>query len=285
MKNDLQGRDMIKVNNWLHIKKYQQAGVYVFMALPNQKHNAVVGGYHNSFNNGDELKDWLMKYPAYQNGNVGIDLSKSHLVVVDIDKHKHNGMKSIGAWFKAHDINPETIQNTYVERTATGGLHAFYFIPKGHEKPKHVVNVINGVDILSETAITVAPSVIDNEAYRAITPFYTIQEAPEWVYQLANYQASTNTPNTKQTSRYSNVDRWLMVNNGFDTGQRNDQAMSLAGYLFALDVEPQSIYDILQLTNERSNEPLPHDELDNVYMSARKREERKRMRINKYGRD
>nr|WP_279594718.1 primase C-terminal domain-containing protein [Leuconostoc citreum] len=76
-----------------------------------------------------------------------------------------------------------------------------------------------------------------------------------------------------------------MVKNGFDTGQRNDQAMSLAGYLFALDVEPKSIYDILQITNERSNEPLLDDELGRVYMSARKREERKRMRINSYGRD
>ena len=76
-----------------------------------------------------------------------------------------------------------------------------------------------------------------------------------------------------------------MVKNGFETGQRNDQAMSLSGYLFALDVEPVSIYDILQITNERSNEPLPHEELGKVYMSARKREERKRMRINNYGRD
>ncbi|HCN56442.1 MAG TPA: DNA replication protein, partial [Leuconostoc citreum] len=53
----------------------------------------------------------------------------------------------------------------------------------------------------------------------------------------------------------------------------------------ALDVEPKSIYDILQITNERSNEPLLDDELGRVYMSARKREERKRMRINSYGRD
>ncbi|HCN54783.1 MAG TPA: DNA replication protein, partial [Leuconostoc citreum] len=53
----------------------------------------------------------------------------------------------------------------------------------------------------------------------------------------------------------------------------------------ALDVEPKGIYDILQITNERSNEPLPHEELGKVYMSARKREERKRMRLNSYGRD
>lgn len=273
------------MNKWEHIKQYQQVGAYVFMALPNQKHNAVDGGFHNSFNSGDELNTWLTQHPEYQDGNVGIDLSKSNLVVVDIDKHKHNGMKSISAWFKAHSINPETIQDTYVERTATGGLHGFYLIPTGREKPKHVINVIDGVDVLTNTAVTVAPSVIDNHNYRAVTPFETIQEAPEWVYQFANYHSSTNTPHTKQTSRYNNIDRWLMVKNGFETGQRNDQAMSLAGYLFALDVEPQSIYDILQITNERSNEPLPHEELGKVYMSARKREERKRMRINNYGRD
>ena len=61
--------------------------------------------------------------------------------------------------------------------------------------------------------------------------------------------------------------------------------MSLAGYLFASDVEPQSIYDILQVTNERSSEPLIDHELNTIYMSARKREERKRVRINSYGRD
>ncbi|MDV8932248.1 primase C-terminal domain-containing protein, partial [Leuconostoc citreum] len=139
--------------------------------------------------------------------------------------------------------------------------------------------------LTNKHGVIVAPSVINQQPYRAITPFETIQQAPEWVYQIANNRGSTNTPSNHKATRYSNIDRWLMVKNGFDTGQRNDQAMSLAGYLFALDVEPKSIYDILQITNERSNEPLLDDELGRVYMSARKREERKRMRINSYGRD
>ena len=273
------------MNRWEHVRQYQQAGAYVFMALPNQKFNAVEGGFNNSFNNRDDLQSWLNIYPEYYKGNVGIDLSKSNLVVVDIDKHEQNGMASILAWFKSHNVNPDTLQDTYVEQTPTGGLHAFYLIPSGQDKPKHVINAIKGVDVLSNTAVMTAPSVMKDGEYRQITPFDQIQEAPEWVYQLANYQGSTNTPSNQKTTRYSNVDRWLMVKNGFETGQRNDQAMSLAGYLFALDVEPQSIYDILQITNARSSEPLPSHELDSVYMSARKREERKRMRINSYGRD
>jgi len=268
-----------------YIKQYQQAGAYIFMALPNQKHNAVDGGFHNSFADGDELSQWITQHPEYQNGNVGIDLSKSNLVVVDIDKHEQNGTASILSWFKSHNVNPDTLQDTYVEQTPTGGLHAFYLIPSGQDKPKHVINAIKGVDVLSNTAVMTAPSVMKDGEYRQITPFDQIQEAPEWVYQLANYQGSTNTPSNQKTTRYSNKDRWLMVKNGFETGQRNDQAMSLAGYLFALDVEPQSIYDILQITNARSSEPLPSHELDSVYMSARKREERKRMRMNDYGRD
>lgn len=267
------------MDKWQQIAVYQSFGAYVFMALPDQKHNATPGGYHNSFNKGDELQAWLKAHPAYQNGNVGIDLSKSNLVVVDIDKHNYNGVQSIGTWLKAYNINPETIQDTYVERTATGGLHAFYLIPSDKDKPKNVVNVIKGVDVLSDTAITVAPSVIDDEPYRAITQFETIQEVPEWVYKLAEYQNNTNTLCTQRRSRYSNLERWLMVKNGFETGQRNDQAMSLAGYLFALDVDGSSIYDILQITNERSSEPLPDHELNTIYMSARKREERKRARM------
>ena len=273
------------MDKWSYTKQYQQAGAYIFMALPYQKHNAVAGGFHNSFNSENELSQWISQYPEYLSGNVGIDLSKSQLVVIDIDKHKHNGMQSISAWFRAHSINPETIQETYIERTPTGGLHVFYLIASGRDKPKHVINVIDGVDVLSNTAVMTAPSIMKDGEYRQITPFETIQEAPDWVYQLVNYHGGTNTPDAKQTSRYNNIDRWLMVKNGFETGQRNDQAMSLAGYLFALDVEPQSIYDILQITNERSNEPLPHEELGKVYMSDRKREERKRMRINNYGRD
>ncbi len=65
-----------------------------------------------------------------------------------------------------------------------------------------------------------------------------------------------------------------MTINGFETGERNNQAMSLAGYLFAIDVTPQDIYDIMQTVNERSREPLPDHELNTVYMSARRREEK-----------
>lgn len=262
-----------------YINQYQQVGAYVFMALPNQKHNAVTGGYHNSFNSGDELTAWITQHPEYQGGNVGIDLSKSNLIVIDIDKHKDNGLENIKRWFKAHNINPETIQDTYVERTPTGGLHVFYTIPNGRNKPNNVISVIGGVDVLTDTAVTVAPSVIDNEPYRAITPFETIQQAPEWVYQLANYQANTNTPNTKRTSRYGEIERWLMVINGFDTGQRNNQAMSLAGHLFFIDVDAQDIYDLLKMINDRSIEPLPENELNTIYMSVRRREEQQRKKL------
>lgn len=41
----------------------------------------------------------------------------------------------------------------------------------------------------------------------------------------------------------------------------------------------------MQSVNERSNEPLPDHELNTVYMSARRREEKKRARMNDYGRD
>ncbi len=272
------------MNKWEHIKQYQQAGAYVFMALPNQKHNGIAGGFHNSFNKWVELKDWIKRHSDYQNGNVGIDLSKSNLVVVDIDKHEHNGMASILAWFKTHHIEPDTIQDTYIERTPTGGLHAFYLIPNGQIKPKHVINAIKGVDVLSETGVTVAPSMIDEGQYRQITAFDKIKPVPQWVYDLVN-DLGTDRPNNTYKAKYSLADRWEMTINGFDTGERNNQAMSLAGYLFAIDVTPQYIYDIMQTVNERSNEPLPDHELNTVYMSARRREEKKRARMSEYGRD
>lgn len=83
------------MDKWSYTKQYQQAGAYIFMALPYQKHNAVAGGFHNSFNSENELSQWISQYPEYLSGNVGIDLSKSQLVVIDIDKHKHNGMQRV----------------------------------------------------------------------------------------------------------------------------------------------------------------------------------------------
>jgi hypothetical protein len=272
------------VDKWEHIKHYQQAGAYVFMALPHQKHNGIAGGFHNSFNKWVELKDWIKRHSDYQNGNVGIDLSKSNLVVVDIDKHEQNGMASILAWFKTHHIAPDTLQDTYVERTPTGGLHAFYIIPSGQDKPKHVINAIKGVDVLINTAVMTAPSTIKDGQYRQITPFDKIKPVPTWVYDLAN-GLGTDRPSHTYKAKYSLADRWKMTVNGFETGERNNQAMSLAGYLFAIDVTPQDIYDIMQSVNERSSEPLPGHELNTVYMSARRREEKKRARMSEYGRD
>ncbi|MCM6834250.1 bifunctional DNA primase/polymerase [Leuconostoc mesenteroides] len=272
------------MNKWEHIKQYQQAGAYVFMALPNQKYNAVEGGFNNSFDDYNDLRQWLQQYPAYHFGNVGIDLSKSNLVVVDIDKHEQNGTASILSWFKTHHIAPDTIQDTYVEQTPTGGLHAFYLIPSGQDKPKHIINAIKGVDVLSNTAVMTAPSIMTSGQYRQITPFDKIKPAPTWVYDLSN-GLGTDRPSHTYNARYSLADRWKMTINGFDTGERNNQAMSLAGYLFAIDVTPQDIYDIMQEINARSNEPLPDHELNTVYMSARRREEKKRARMNEYGRD
>lgn len=272
------------MNRWEHVRQYQQAGAYVFMALPNQKFNAVEGGFNNSFNNRDDLQSWLNIYPEYYKGNVGIDLSKSNLVVVDIDKHEQNGMASILSWFKTHQIAPDTLQDTYLEQTPTGGLHAFYLIPSGQDKPKHIINAITGVDVLNNTAVMTAPSALTGGQYRQITPFDKIKPVPTWVYDLAN-GLGTDRPNNVYRTKYSLADRWKMTINGFETGERNNQAMSLAGYLFAIDVTPQDIYDIMQTVNERSREPLPDHELNTVYMSARRREEKKRARMSEYGRD
>ena len=127
------------MNRHQQIRQYMKSGAYVFMALPNQKHNAVEGGFHNSFTTLRTLDEWLYEHPEYRGGNVGIDLSKSNLVVVDIDKHDQNGMASILAWFKNHGVNPDTLQDTYVEQTPTGGLPAFYLIPSGQDKPRHEI--------------------------------------------------------------------------------------------------------------------------------------------------
>ncbi|AQN79268.1 hypothetical protein A9176_02175 [Leuconostoc garlicum] len=64
------------MDKWSYTKQYQQAGAYIFMALPYQKHNAVAGGFHNSFNSENELSQWISQYPEYLSGNVGCSYTK-----------------------------------------------------------------------------------------------------------------------------------------------------------------------------------------------------------------
>lgn len=253
------------------IKSYMALGAYVFMAQPNTKYNAEEGGYKNSFNHWEELTKWLAEHPQYKGGNVGIDLDRSPLVVVDVDQHGKDGLNSLKDFLKSRSVDPATISNTYLEKTPSGGWHVFYKY-EDKETKQRLISAMNGLDLLNSGGVIVTPSVIDGNEYKATTGLANIQAKPQWVDELGQDKPNSKEQNSQRHARYSVEERWGMIANGFETGQRNDQATSLIGWLLSYQLHPRKALEIAEVANSRSPEPLSYDELERVYVSVLKRE-------------
>lgn len=253
------------------IKSYMGLGAFVYMALPNTKYNAEEGGYKNSFNHWEELAEWLAKHPQYKGGNVGIDLDRSPLVVVDVDQHGKDGLHSLKDFLNRRKVDPATLSDTYLEKTAGGGWHGFYKC-EDKETKQRLISAMDGLDLLNSGGVIVAPSVIDGNEYKATTELETLQNKPQWVDELDQGKANSKEQNNQRHARYSVAERWGMIVNGFEKGQRNDQATSLIGWLLSYQLHPRRALEIAEVANDRSLEPLSYQELEKVYTSVLKRE-------------
>ncbi|CAK1245107.1 hypothetical protein R54839_PPFHFPJH_01079 [Fructobacillus fructosus] len=273
----------------VHLQYYTEQGVFLFSALPNEKHNAEPGGFKNSFGNIGDLEQWQAEHPRYKDGNVGVDLSKSPLVVLDVDKHGTNGYLALANYMNAHGLDPKSImKETYTELTPSGGLHAFYTWPSDKTKPVRTVGLLDGVDLLTAGGVIVAPSSINGQDYKPIKHEgepVAIAEVPEWLNKLIQGEKVANKEQSVRTTRYSIDERLGMILDGFTKGQRNDQATSFIGWLLSYRIHPRKALEIAEVANSRSPEPLSYDELEKVYISVLKREKaRAKQREAEYGR-
>ncbi|MBS9336080.1 bifunctional DNA primase/polymerase [Fructobacillus papyrifericola] len=253
------------------IKSYMALGAYVFMALPNTKYNSEDGGYKNSFNHWEALAEWLAEHPQYKGGNVGIDLDRSPLVVVDVDQHGKDGLHSLKDFLNRQGVDSATISDTYLENTAGGGWHVFYKC-EDKETKQRLISAMEGLDLLNSGGVIVAPSVIDGNEYKATTGLETIQDKPQWVDELGQDKTNNKEQNSQRHARYSVAERWGMIANGFDTGQRNDQATSLIGWVLSYAIPPRTALEVAKVANNQSPQPLDSNELEKVYTSVLKRE-------------
>ncbi len=253
------------------IKSYMVLGAYVYMALPNTKYNAEEGGYKNSFNQWEELAEWLEEHPEYKGGNVGINLDRSPLVVVDVDQHGKDGLHSLKTFLQSRAVDPATISETYLEKTAGGGWHVFYQC-EGKDTKQRIISAMDGLDVLNSGGVIVAPSVIDGNEYRSTTELETLQNKPQWVDELDQDKTNNKEQNSQRHARYSVEERWGMIANGFETGQRNDQATSLIGWLLSYAIHPRTALEVAKIANNQSLQPLDSNELEKVYTSVLKRE-------------
>ncbi|OUT03375.1 30S ribosomal protein S8 [Lactiplantibacillus plantarum] len=153
-----------------------QQGYAVYPLIENTKKPPKgVAGYQAATSDHNIILAWFEKHPTY---NLGLRLDLSDLLVVDIDMHEptKNGRTSLVQLFKQGLTLPK---DTYIERTANGGVH--YFLKYAGDRVRKI-DVWPGVDLLSDFTV-IAPSEINGKLYAPLggRTLADIKPAPRWL--------------------------------------------------------------------------------------------------------
>ncbi|MGR8773459.1 bifunctional DNA primase/polymerase [Leuconostoc citreum] len=228
-----------------------------------------------------KLIDMFNQYGA--NSNVAITLRDSKLVVLDIDRHTpdKNGLQTL----KKLGIKTN-FDNEVLETTPRKGIHVFYRVPDDLDVTNLKRNIGAGLELVTDK-ITVAPSFkefrfqdghIEYKYYRhSGKPFNEANMMPNWLINLASSVAISGDKQMKRVPKYSIQERWQMVLDGFAEGERNNQVVSLAGYLLKVHVKANVAYEIIQKINNESSVPLPESEINTIFRSVYNAEKRRRL--------
>ena len=125
--------------------KMAQAGLYVYPIIPNGKQPIKNYSYLKATKDIELIESWFRQEPDI---NIGINLSKSNLIVVDIDNHNNDLQAPLQSLSNLGYVLP----SDYVELTQSGGLH-YYFRSNKPVKPTRKTKFIAGVDLLSDFVV------------------------------------------------------------------------------------------------------------------------------------
>ena len=226
-------------------------------------------GYLEATKDKNTIWDWFKNNPNY---NLGLRLDTAHLLVVDVDIHESakNGKDSL---MKLQRQGKTLPNDTYIEKTAGGGIH--YFFKYAGPKSRKVDNW-PGIDLLTDFTV-IAPSEINGKSYEALDgqTLADVKLAPNWlVDELTGQRANWTSENVYATrpKRYTGHLLDDMVQ-GTNTGDRNVWFAKMIGRLFATGAEPETVYELACSINERFiDQPLETKEVTTIYNSILKRE-------------
>lgn len=229
-------------------------------------------GYKNSTSDKAILSKMFSNCPQ---ANLCLRLDTSHLIMVDVDLHTEqaNGFKTLTELNKKGMKLPD---DTYIESTPHDGLH-YYFKA---EVPIHDISKAfsenSGVEIHTRFS-SVYPSEIDGKQYEPLDgrTFADIKPAPQWLLDYINQQAQTKKPFI--TARYRDklytgklLDEFV---NGASSGNRNAFLTRIAGKMFAVGAEADTVYNMLLVINKNFlTPPLMEREINIIFESILRRD-------------
>lgn len=241
-----------------------QRGLYVYPIVPNGKQPMRNYSYLKATQDINLIKSWFRDRPDI---NIGINLSKSNLIVVDIDNHNND----LQAPLQSLSNLGYNLPSDYVERTQSGGLH-YYFRSNKPVKPTRKTKFIDGVDLLSDFVVS-SPS--NNYKVLNGATLDDIPQAPNWIIKALDNRAM---PTDKMEDNHYSYKKYYTgylldeIVKGVDSGNRNNWIASIFGKLLRAGTEPKNAYNLIQLINDNYvSPPLETKELDTVVTSILKR--------------
>ncbi|WP_125589412.1 bifunctional DNA primase/polymerase [Companilactobacillus jidongensis] len=244
--------------------------IYYYPTAPGSKSGMKdTHGFSDAVNDDSMAQEWFQE----TNNNIGINLKKSGLMVVDVDMHGNgNGRHSLLKVFKTYGRLPD---DTLIERTPHNGIHFFLRVPSGITTKSKTGAFFDqsGIDLMCNN-ILIAPSTIDGSSYAHVSGSYDdIKQAPTWLLEFVQDKPANNiSSGTPRFKKYTGILLDKIVK-GATKGQRNDFITSIAGSMLAVGTSASNVYELLSVINNSFVSPsLPQKELETIYRSVLMRE-------------
>lgn len=229
-------------------------------------------GYKNSTCDKAKLNNMFSNAPK---ANLCLRLDTSHLIMVDVDLHtkEANGKETLLKLAKHNMVLPS---NGYVESTPHNGLHYYFKVDMPVHDIPQAFGKNSGIEIHTLSS-SIYPSEIDGKQYEPLDG-HTLEDVkplPKWLLDYINKQAQTKKPFI--TARYRDklytgklLDEFV---NGASSGNRNAFLTRIAGKMFAVGAEADTVYNMLLVINDNFlTPPLKEREINIIFESILRRD-------------
>lgn len=220
-----------------------------------------------------------------QNPDLNIGIKTTNLFTVDFDVPPHHEADGMKSWAEHAELGPLLLP-TLSFTTGTGGKQYVYFKPSKRQV-KSRTNWLPGVDIRGDdNHYFVAPPSVNFETGRKYTwdNQNTIVTGSVDLVNLINTRQHYDQPQRQQapfsapspTLGQGNRKRWTgalldEIVAGAVAGERNAWLTHIAGKLYRVGADPETIYSLLHTINQAYVQPqLPEYEVSNIFNSAMK---------------